>query len=739
MRHWKIFFCLFAVLEAHGFQISESAALAGARAWMTGNPVMGPAGRRVESVEHFPERGYQVFVVRLAPTGYLILNSESELPLVVSFSAESSVVLDDVPENAFRKMLLGHAERMETLLRQPAALALLAQQQVDPLAVTELYGPFLQTTWNQCNPYNQLCPNDPAGHPGYANHVPAGCVPVAYAQIMKFHGWPLHGYGTHTYTDSTGVITGTHSANFSDNYDWGSMLSAYNPWSSNFGAAESTVAELMYELGVAAEADYEHEGTGAVTLTLGARLGEFFYYETCVWNSPQSALIAPLEADLRAGLPCVVSIPGHSIVADGLMVDSGVTTYHINYGWGGDNNGWWDANNVAGAKLESGVTSLRPKLLAFPANEAATATVDEASLQWVLPKQRETEAQSLTLCRLEEQPGLWQSNASQINASVNSGWKVISGGSPGNCWYAGPYGPAAMVLDEILVPDAATTLTFKFRTSLVSATFTVAASTDNGLSFVNIFSINNSSSWQTIQRSLSAYAGQQVHLRFALSASNSYYLNGGVWVDTLSVNSGGWKGWVPFFADNTLASLCFSSATTEWDSRDDLSIGTASTQETTNLELEGQPVYYTTLTNLPAGIHTLAARLTDTNNIEHALAPAFMLTVYDNDGMPVEWEELYGFNPFVNDSALDPDQDGYTNLEEYIAGTNPKDSNSAFKISIDYKTIGWPALEARTYRVLKADNPAGPFDVLQTFDGPTSNFTDNAATLKGFYKVSVEL
>lgn len=45
----------------------------------------------------------------------------------------------------------------------------------------------------------------------------------------------------------------------------------------------------------------------------------------------------------------------------------------------------------------------------------------------------------------------------------------------------------------------------------------------------------------------------------------------------------------------------------------------------------------------------------------------------DNDGMPDTWEEQYPslMNPFVDDSKLDPDQDGRNNYQEWRKGTNP--------------------------------------------------------------------
>jgi formylglycine-generating enzyme required for sulfatase activity len=48
----------------------------------------------------------------------------------------------------------------------------------------------------------------------------------------------------------------------------------------------------------------------------------------------------------------------------------------------------------------------------------------------------------------------------------------------------------------------------------------------------------------------------------------------------------------------------------------------------------------------------------------------------DSDGMPDEWEKQFGLDPNnPADAAQDPDADGYTNLEEYLNGTDPKVPN----------------------------------------------------------------
>jgi hypothetical protein len=45
----------------------------------------------------------------------------------------------------------------------------------------------------------------------------------------------------------------------------------------------------------------------------------------------------------------------------------------------------------------------------------------------------------------------------------------------------------------------------------------------------------------------------------------------------------------------------------------------------------------------------------------------------DNDGMTDIWELFYGLNYLINDAQVDVDKDQYVNIQEFSAGTNPRD------------------------------------------------------------------
>jgi hypothetical protein len=67
---------------------------------------------------------------------------------------------------------------------------------------------------------------------------------------------------------------------------------------------------------------------------------------------------------------------------------------------------------------------------------------------------------------------------------------------------------------------------------------------------------------------------------------------------------------------------------------------------------------------------------------EFSFEPADVPADGDHDGMPDEWEATHALDAGdADDGATDADGDGYTNVEEWLNGTNPKES-------VDYRNLG---------------------------------------------------
>jgi hypothetical protein len=90
------------------------------------------------------------------------------------------------------------------------------------------------------------------------------------------------------------------------------------------------------------------------------------------------------------------------------------------------------------------------------------------------------------------------------------------------------------------------------------------------------------------------------------------------------------------------------------------------------------------LTNGPNTIEVLGFDFHDQPISTNSLVIEYNVPIVDSDGdrMPNDWELLYGLNPFVQDAAGDLDSDGFSNLSEYLAGTNPADSGDQLRLGV---------------------------------------------------------
>ena len=117
------------------------------------------------------------------------------------------------------------------------------------------------------------------------------------------------------------------------------------------------------------------------------------------------------------------------------------------------------------------------------------------------------------------------------------------------------------------------------------------------------------------------------------------------------------------------------------------------------------------------------------------------------DGVTDSWRNYYG----ITDDNADSDGDGFTNAQEYFAGTNPNDSQSKFLIqSVTPQPGGfqitWPSQPSIIYRVQWKNNLTDPMwqSIAPDFTGTGSvmNWLDDGTktgglSLQRFYRVAV--
>ena len=166
----------------------------------------------------------------------------------------------------------------------------------------------------------------------------------------------------------------------------------------------------------------------------------------------------------------------------------------------------------------------------------------------------------------------------------------------------------------------------------------------------------------------------------------------------------------------------------------------------TNLALGGSNCFVT-LSNLQTNESGLY-RVIVTNAAKPTLSisASFNLTVLadsDHDGLPDVWEIAYGFRPNAPDAGSDADGDGRTNLDEYLAGTDPTNALSYLKVDrlgTGPTQLEFHAVSNTTYTVLYRDAiHTGPWLKLADLLARTSNRVEivrdpNAATNR-FYRV----
>lgn len=227
-------------------------------------------------------------------------------------------------------------------------------QQPSALATTSV-SPMMATTWNQSPYYNYACPYDNVKD----SFTVTGCVATAMAQIMKYWNSPATGNGFYSYNDPH---YGTQSANFSSTtYAWDSMPNSLS-------ASNNAIATLMYHCGVSVNMTYGVEESSSYVISVASpitncaeyALKTYFGYSNSLKgllrsNYSDTAWINMLENELSAGRPVIYAgfgtEGGHCFDFDGF---DGNNNFHVNWGWGGLDNGYFSIDALNPSVLGTG-------------------------------------------------------------------------------------------------------------------------------------------------------------------------------------------------------------------------------------------------------------------------------------------------------------------------------------------------------------------------------------------------
>lgn len=289
-------------------------------------------------------RGYYVFP-HDGNCGYTIVSGDDRMPEIVGYSTTDTYSEENMPDGM--KHLMQAYEAMATALANGDAKAERCLAEKEALAADSTYrqprvAPLLaDVVWGQTEPYNNLCPmyDD-------QRRTLNGCVPTAMAQLMMYYQYPqtlksdIPAYQTESYQlNMPSVAAG-------ERYDWDNMLPQYSG-SAYTAAQANAVAKLMYHCGLSAEADYGPSLTGAWCTPYV--LVKYWGYDPDLIkqldreNFSLREWTAILDAELQASRPvyyCGWSPTiGHAFLCDGADGDG---LYHINWGWSGWSNGYFD-------------------------------------------------------------------------------------------------------------------------------------------------------------------------------------------------------------------------------------------------------------------------------------------------------------------------------------------------------------------------------------------------------------
>lgn len=292
--------------------------------WGKQMPMKAKAKSRVVSTASLSTLGNDsYYVFNNDAGGFVIIAGDDAVAPVLGYTSTGAFDANNLPEG-LKDLLKSYEQQIAALGKNYKANTTSTR--------AEFTGEKLLNTakWNQGAPFNKYTPN---------NYV-TGCVATAGAIVMKYHGYPAKGVGSHSYTWNGQNLT----ASFEHDYDWANMPAKYTDGNDE---AFDGVARLMSDLGIAVNMQYANGGSASALEDLVTALKKYFGYSKYARHLKIEDLGAEawngrLRAEIDANRPVLyaasdANVGGHSFVIDGYKDES----FSVNWGWGGYCDGFY--------------------------------------------------------------------------------------------------------------------------------------------------------------------------------------------------------------------------------------------------------------------------------------------------------------------------------------------------------------------------------------------------------------
>jgi hypothetical protein len=346
-------------------------------------PLRSRIGDKIGRSETFSDPNGELYhVVYLQPNGFVIVAADDAAEPIICICSGSefspgtdnpmgALVSRDMPQRiAQARKQERDIEKLPAEKRQPLSkiinIAKNKWQQLDyydnqpalggtPSVSDIRVAPLVQSKWNQDDVCGGLCYNYYTPNNWYC-----GCVATAMAQLMRYYQYPTTGIGVHSFPITVGGVSQNASTRGGDGsggpYNWSLM-----PLEPSCGMTDSqrqAIGALCYDAGVAAKMDYAADGSGAYMDVAKYALIHTFFYSNAVNGYNGYSEIGPqlttmMNPNLDAGYPVLLGIHdsgsssgGHAIVADGYGYTSGTLYHHLNMGWGGYEDSWYNLPTI---------------------------------------------------------------------------------------------------------------------------------------------------------------------------------------------------------------------------------------------------------------------------------------------------------------------------------------------------------------------------------------------------------